>query len=129
MTSRLTAPALMIAFLALPLSSAYGEDREDTNPLKAVFSFQLCVRQTTDNEIQKMPATPTTDWSTYDADLWHRVSKACQQYFGDEQKGLILLHYSGDTSKALAFYQGAVASARAYVVSRSIDVKTAIKRK
>lgn len=109
-------------FLALlSLSVLAGEGSENKRLLKPAFAFQLCVRNTTEAEISRLSGYKGKG-SELEIKLWDAVIKECRTHLDDDEKGLILLHYGGSSAKALGFYEGLIYSARAYILSRSIDV-------
>lgn len=115
-------PAFMLVFP--PVVVGGGAEEISMRLLKPAFVFQLCVRDTTEKEISNLDnyKGKSSDTSALEYKLWGAVIKECNTHLGDEQKGLMLLHYGGNSEKALGFYEGLVYSARAYVVSRALDV-------
>ena len=73
--------------------------------LKPAFSFQLCVRNTVEAEIPHLSGYKGKG-TELEAALWEAVIKKCQTHLGDDEKGLMLLHYDGNSAKALGFYEG-----------------------
>jgi hypothetical protein len=105
----------------LPTAVFAEKNSKHMRLLKPTFAFQLCVRDTTDNEISRLKNYKGKG-PDLEAKLWETVIKKCHTHLSDEAKGLMLLHYEGNSGKALGFYDGLVYSARAYVISRSIEM-------
>ena len=102
--------------------------------MNATFPFQVCIHKETDRELEKISTKghkAPTDVQLeemivqLDGIIWGKVLENCKKHFGDSEKGLILLHYSGNNAKALGYWEGVVYSARAYVISRTISYEQA----
>jgi hypothetical protein len=118
MMSKKTVPVLLFCLAR----SAHPADSEaDSKLLNPTFQFQLCVRTTTDTALGSAGKLESNAARELETQVWRKVVSACYQYLGDEAKGLILLHYDGNTAKASGYYDGLVYSARAYVASKAID--------
>ena len=86
-------------------------------------SFQGCTENTLRFVVTELKTKPPAATAAQiEGIVWNTILDTCQSHItSDKARGLILLHYRGDMSKAKGFEEGIVWASRAYVAGVVAD--------